>query len=288
MFSGRNSGRSIALLTALVLVVFLVAPLIVNVHAATSIVFDAKSTATPCVSSCSAPLSWSHTVGSGVNGILIVSIFIGVLPTASLKPVSSIKYGTSALTFIGSHVIAASGSEIEMWSVLNPPAGSALVTVTWTGTNDVVFAGSVSYFNVGGTHAFSGADGGSGTLPSLTVNANSGDLVVDAVVTGVLQPHAAFTVSPGSLQTQRWDSGATVSSQQMGTEDITMGGSDQPASSSVTMTWATSTVTLVGWIQVAVALTPPAVVPEYPLGLPLLAVFMIVGYGLIRRRTKVQ
>ncbi len=32
----------------------------------------------------------------------------------------------------------------------------------------------------------------------------------------------------------------------------------------------------------------PAVIPEYPLGLPLLAAFMIVGYGLIRRRTKVR
>jgi hypothetical protein len=27
------------------------------------------------------------------------------------------------------------------------------------------------------------------------------------------------------------------------------------------------------------------VIPEYPLGLPLLAIFMLIGYGLIRRRT---
>lgn len=30
----------------------------------------------------------------------------------------------------------------------------------------------------------------------------------------------------------------------------------------------------------------PAVVPEYPLGLALLAIFMIVAYGLIKRRTR--
>jgi hypothetical protein len=30
--------------------------------------------------------------------------------------------------------------------------------------------------------------------------------------------------------------------------------------------------------------TPPAI-PEYPLGLPLLAIFMIIAYGLIRRKT---
>lgn len=29
----------------------------------------------------------------------------------------------------------------------------------------------------------------------------------------------------------------------------------------------------------------PAVIPEYPLGLPLLAVFLVIGYGLIRRKT---
>jgi hypothetical protein len=30
----------------------------------------------------------------------------------------------------------------------------------------------------------------------------------------------------------------------------------------------------------------PAIIPEYPLGLPLLAIFMVIGYGLIRRRTR--
>jgi hypothetical protein len=30
----------------------------------------------------------------------------------------------------------------------------------------------------------------------------------------------------------------------------------------------------------------PAIVPEYPLGLPLLAIFMILTYGLIKRRTR--
>ncbi len=33
-------------------------------------------------------------------------------------------------------------------------------------------------------------------------------------------------------------------------------------------------------------LTVVAPIPEYPFGLPLLAIFMVIGYGLIRRRTK--
>jgi hypothetical protein len=30
------------------------------------------------------------------------------------------------------------------------------------------------------------------------------------------------------------------------------------------------------------------VIPEYPLGLPILAIFMVIGYGLIRRRTSTK
>ncbi len=65
------------------------------------------------------------------------------------------------------------------------------VTQKSTGTGkeaqeDALFAGSVSYFNVGRTHAFDGTDGGSGTYPSLIVNANSEDLVVDTAVMSLL------------------------------------------------------------------------------------------------------
>ena len=41
-----------------------------------------------------------------------------------------------------------------------------------------------------------------------------------------------------------------------------------------------------GWVEVGLALNPPSPIPEYPLGLPILAILMIVGYGLVRRRTR--
>jgi fucose permease len=42
-----------------------------------------------------------------------------------------------------------------------------------------------------------------------------------------------------------------------------------------------------GWLMFgdAVQAAPPPI-PEYPIGLPVLAIFMIVTYSLIRRRTK--
>jgi hypothetical protein len=36
---------------------------------------------------------------------------------------------------------------------------------------------------------------------------------------------------------------------------------------------------------VQAAPTPPPPIPEYPLGLPILAIFMILAYGVIRHRT---
>jgi hypothetical protein len=44
------------------------------------------------------------------------------------------------------------------------------------------------------------------------------------------------------------------------------------------------------WAEAGIALdpTPAPPIPEYPLGLPLLAIFMVVTYGLIRRRTSTK
>ncbi len=41
-----------------------------------------------------------------------------------------------------------------------------------------------------------------------------------------------------------------------------------------------------GWVEAGIALNPTSSIPEYPLGLPILAILMIVGYGLVRRRTR--
>lgn len=41
---------------------------------------------------------------------------------------------------------------------------------------------------------------------------------------------------------------------------------------------------LSGCVPFTVQAAPP--IPEYPIGLPLLAIFVVIGYGLIRRRTR--
>ena len=39
------------------------------------------------------------------------------------------------------------------------------------------------------------------------------------------------------------------------------------------------------WVEAAVSIGPASPIPQYPLGVPLLALMMIIGYGLVRRRT---
>jgi hypothetical protein len=172
-----------------------------------------------------------------------------------------------------------------MWYLLSPLMGTATITATGPPTtfSEGEVGGSSSYFNVASVGSFNSANsgtlGGTPSLPvSVSVNANPGDLVVDtlgALTTGV------GTWSAGTGQNQRWLVQVPIDE-----SDWVGAGSDKPASSPVTMTW--SGTNIYGWTLIAVQLVqvqaPP--IPEYPYGLPLLALIMIIGYGLVRRRTR--
>ena len=248
-----------------------------NVHAATPIVFDSSGSPNPqtCFFTCNV-ISWSHTVGSGSNGILLVGLSHDTRFTAS-----SVTFGATPLTLIGDHF--GSFVHVELWALLSP-TGSGTITVTFSAFLESFVGGSVSYFNVASTisqlQAAATANDGSTATASDTVTTSPGDLVVDTLaVTNLL---STSTVSPtGSGRVQRWNSGP------MGL-GFAGAGSDQPASgSSVTMSWSISQGG-VFWSLVAVPLTPVTSppIPEYPFGLSLLAILMIVGYGLVRRRTR--
>lgn len=214
-----------------------------NAHASTPIIFD--SSATNNCHGCS-PLTWSHTVGSGSNGILIVGVSIF---GSSPAPVTSVRFGAASLSRLGSHLAGA--VNVELWSLLDPPSGAATITVTFSSTSDVLVGGSVSYFNVVSTGTVASADYGGtpGTTASVTVSSSStGDLVVDTL--GAYK-NGAIAASPiGSGQTQRWNSGSQCS----GSACNVGAGSDKPASSPVTMTWSVSSTS--DWSLIAVPLKP--------------------------------
>jgi hypothetical protein len=41
-----------------------------------------------------------------------------------------------------------------------------------------------------------------------------------------------------------------------------------------------------GWVEAGIALNPTSPIPEYPFGLAVLAIFMIIAYGVVRRRIR--
>ena len=265
---------------ALLLAVFLFSSLaFVNVHAASPIAFDSESSAAPCIANlgCST-LSWSHTVGAESNGILVVSVEVGVAPGHTLHTVSSIQYGTTALSIIGSHTASSGLNELEMWFLLRPTAGTDTITVTILGV-DGLSGGAVSYSNVGGIVDFH-ADTGTQS-PSTPVNRNtlSENLAVDVVYGSVSDtdpPTKTLAASPGPTQTKRWSLTGFVPHGSGQGADFFMGGSDQPASSPVTMTWS-STPQFDFWLLDAVALAPPTA--EY--GISLVAGWNLISLPLV-------
>ncbi len=247
-----------------------------TVHASTPITFDSSYTSN-CLSppNCST-LTWSHTMGSGSNRILVVALsHLGDGVTAT-----SVTFGATALTFLGSEGFF--NLYVELWSLLNPPSGTSSITANFGVSEDELVGGSVSYFNVAGTRAPIGANGRSGMTLSVTVASNPNDLVVDSLClcVGGVDPQP---VSPDAPQTEWFDSG-TISD---GYWDFVGAGSDEPASSPATMTWGWSTsASSASSALIAVPLIPATIIPEYPTGLPLVIVLMIVAYGAIKHRIR--
>jgi hypothetical protein len=191
-----------------------------------------------------------------------------------------VTFGATSLTFLTHHV--GTKNAVELWVLMNPPIGSGTILVTLGVSVQFVVVGSVSYFNVVGTRTPSGNHGITSTPPSVSVTTSPDDLVIDTLAVSV---GGSTTTSPtGPGQMQHWNSGPIT----IGPAQFFVGsGSDQPASGpSVTMSWSVSSVPSYAWSLIAVPLIPATPIPEYPLGLPILAIFTVIAYGLIKRKTR--
>src|SRR3972149_9494611 len=83
-------------------------------------------------------LTWTHTVGAGTNRFLLVGVSIRETDIT----VTNVTYKASNLTFVGAKV--ASVNRIEIWRLVNPPAGTGTITVTTSGRARVA-AGATSW-----------------------------------------------------------------------------------------------------------------------------------------------
>jgi hypothetical protein len=193
------------------------------------------------------PITWSHTVSSGNNRILIVGVSIR---NNSSQTVSTITYGgTQSLAPVtGGAVNNATTVRSELWFLVAPTPGPANVVVTLSANGRAV-GGAVSCLGVSQSTPFGTVVSGAGTgMPMVTVTStNEGEAIIDNTA---IQNSVLPTIGGG--QTERWR--LTTG----GVGSVTGAGSTEPApdgGGSVIMSW-TSTA---AWAQLAVAVKPAVV-----------------------------
>jgi PEP-CTERM motif len=155
-------------------------------------------------------LSWSHTVGAGNNRLLVVGTATEA-PVSGNSVVTGITYGGVAMT----QVTGAQQTGIEtgvgenyadLWFMLNPPVGTANVSVTVTGMVADLMGGGVSFRNV--RQQAPEAIGGAGTTSTTFTNLSANITTVSAdslVVDMGLHSTSGGTMTPGAGQIEAWD-----------------------------------------------------------------------------------
>ena len=215
------------------------------VPANAQIVTDSVTTATGPAANVST-FSWNHTVGSGSNRILIVSISL----RTGNSTATSVTYGGTPLTIIGAQQGPGNQNRTEMWRLLAPPSGTASVVVTLSGGQHIV-GNSISFTGVNQTTPLNTFASSSNTSAAAAVSAPSGagQLVIDTVTAN----GDANTLTVGSGQTPKWNA---VSGSGGASEALTDGSIKPGATPTVTMS---STLGVSKpWSMAAVSLIPAA------------------------------
>ena len=160
--------------------------------------------ATASASGTGSTLSWSHTVGSGSNRLLVVAVSADA--GNQVRPVSSVTFGGLPLTLqVAQH--QSISPMMEMWTLASPPGGTATVVVTYGIAPAAIVGESVSFSGVDQTTPVrwttSGAAAGTGstTIHDTQLASSVGDVVVDAVAA---RSPATMVATPAAGQTLRW------------------------------------------------------------------------------------
>lgn len=148
----------------------------------------------------SATPTWSHTVPSGLNRLLVVQVGL-----RAFRTVTSVTYNGVALTKLGAVQYSAGNfARAEIWYLVAPAVGTANVVVTISGA-EVVEAAALNFVNVNQTTPMStmGSNTGlGGSSAAVNITSQEGDLVLDMLV------KEGGTLTPGTGQTSRWAASA--------------------------------------------------------------------------------
>lgn len=223
-------------------------------------------------------LTWTHTIGSGSNRILIIGVSTYTVTPIAAARVLNVSYGGQNLTRIddASTRTADNTTQVEMFYLLEAgiaAATSSTVQVTFnpvgTTTNAYAVGGGVSFFNVNQTTPFNTGQStvgfptyarntGSSTTPTVTVATKNNEVVVDTVASAFTGAGLA-QLTPAAAQNEKWNgktAGCFLASDSVGagsTKQIPT----SPIATSTTMSWTLGTSQQ--WAIGAVSLQPQAV-----------------------------
>ena len=192
-------------------------------------------------------LRWTHTVGSGLNRALLVTVAY----RDSDERVESVRYGDTPLLRIATAEVSDKDNGCSIWGLLNPPSGSAEVTVTAEGAQNIA-AGAISLNGVVQTDPVRsiGENENDKGQPSVSQEASPGDVVLSVLST----QGDAGSATPGGGQFLQWN-------QQTGTggNNVIGASSIEAGANQVSTHWTLNRSKK--WALAAVALKPAASSP---------------------------
>jgi hypothetical protein len=120
---------------------------------------------------------------------------------------------------------------------------------------------------------------GTGLGLSISISTSSVSFQAGAFLFGMIADNQGVSpsITPGS--------GFTLTTENSGL-GVSNGQYADPVSSPTTFPATALGTGIPSWAETSVALNPSAPIPEYPLGLPVLAILIIIAYGVVRRRVR--
>ena len=230
------------------------------VHAASTLV---QQTGGRCTSCATLPVSLTATSGD----VVVVTMLVDPSLTSIADSLSS------SFTPALSPFLCDGGSTIcYIYSATLSSSGADTITITIPGTHILIEAYAYEVSGVATPPIVTAVNtGSSASVSTASTSFQSGAFLLGTFVGfGTFTATSPFTLSPRGANLFLFEEYATS-------------GVTSPTTFPATFAAVTGS-----WIDVGLvldpALAPP--IPEYPLGLPILAIFMIIGYGVIRRRTR--
>ena len=174
-----------------------------------------NSTSSAATAGAATSLTWSHTVSSGDDRALFVSIAL------ESGESTGVTYGGTPLTLVGRYTGL---HTVEIWQLLSPNVGTADVVASFNGSIEVL-GGATAFDHVDQTTptgTFQALGYGNSNTASMTVSSAPGEVVLD-----VMYADVPLTATAGADQTAHWNE----------TNGRTGASSTEAGAASVTMSW---------------------------------------------------